>query len=369
MSALETNKIVGAVLVAGAAVLVTSIVADMLVEPRPVQTAAIALPEGEAAGGETAAEVPAAIEPVSGLLAAADPAKGQDIFKRCAACHSVEKGGPNKVGPNLWDIVGAKHAHLADFAYSDAIKAMADLDWSYEELNKFLANPRQYAPGTKMAFAGLKKAEDRASLIAYLRTLSDSPKPLPDQAAIDAANAAAATAQGSAEAPAAAEGATATDAAAAPAEAPATAEQPAAEEQPAATAEPAAPEPTQEAAAPAGDLIAMIAAADPAEGQKVAKKCAACHSFDKGGPNKVGPNLWDIVGAKHAHIADFNYSDAIKALADKEWTYAELDAFLAAPKTHIPGTKMAFVGIKKPEERAALIAYLRSLSDSPKPLQ
>jgi cytochrome c len=75
--------------------------------------------------------------------------------------------------------VGGKHAHSATFAYSDALKKMADQDWSYEELNKFLANPKAYAPGTKMSFAGIKKAEERAQIIAYMRSLSDAPKPLP----------------------------------------------------------------------------------------------------------------------------------------------------------------------------------------------
>ena len=134
-------------------------------------------------------------------------------------------------------------------------------------------------------------------------------------------------------------------------------------------AEAAAPaEATQQAAATGGSIAELLATADAAQGKTVAKKCGACHSFDKDGPNKVGPNLWDIVGAKHAHKADFNYSDAIKGMPDKEWTYAELDAFITAPKTYAPGTKMTFPGIKKPEERAALIAYLRSLSDNPKPL-
>ena len=117
-----------------------------------------------------------------------------------------------------------------------------------------------------------------------------------------------------------------------------------------------------------GDLAALLTAADPAQGQTIAKKCDACHNFEKGGPNKVGPNLWDIVGAKHAHKDDYSYSDAIKGMADKEWSYAELDEFLTTPKAYAPGTKMTFPGLKKPEDRAAVIAYLRSLSDSPKPL-
>jgi cytochrome c len=357
MSSLETNKIVGAVLVAGMTLLVSNIVAKQLFERHegPAETVA-ALPEGQT-GGETPQPAQAApLEPVSGLLAAADPAHGADVFKKCAACHTAEKGGAAKVGPNLWGIVGSKHGHMEGFGYSDAIKALAEKTWDYEELNAFLASPKTHIPGTKMTFPGLKKVEDRAAVIAYLRTMADSPAPLPDQAAIDAANAAAKAAAGSAEATT-----TATDAGAAT-----TTEQPAA----GAETSTAPAEPTQQAAAPAGggDIAALLKTADAAQGQTFAKKCAACHSFEKGAANKIGPNLWDIVGAKHAHKEDYTYSDTMKGMADKEWSYAELDAFLAAPKAYAPGTKMTFPGIKKPEERAAVIAYLRSLSDSPKPL-
>jgi cytochrome c len=352
MSSLETNKIVGAVLVAGMALLVSNIVAEKLFERHEEPAAMAALPEGQTGGEAAQPAQPAALEPVSGLLAAADPAHGADIFKKCATCHTAEKGGPAKVGPNLYGIIGNKHGHMEGFAYSDAMKALAGKTWDYEELNAFLASPKTHIPGTKMTFPGLKKVEDRAAVIAYLRTMADSPAPLPDQAAIDAANAAAKQAAGSAEATTG----TTTDAGAAPA----TTEQPAT-----GTAEPA-----QQAAAPAGggDITALLKTADAAQGQTLARKCGACHNFEKGGPNKVGPNLWDIVGAKHAHKDDYNYSDAIKGMADKEWSYAELDAFITAPKTYAPGTKMTFPGVKKPEERAAIIAYLRSLSDSPKPL-
>ena len=191
------------------------------------------------------------------------------------------------------------------------------------------------------------------AVIAYLRTMADTPVPLPDQAAIDAATAAAAAA-----APATAEAAAA---------APAT-------DAAAATAEPAAAARTR-CNADCGSDRPAAAISRPCwrrrirqPGETVAKKCAACHNFEKGGPNKVGPNLWDIVGAKHAHKDDYSYSDAIKGMADKEWSYADLDAFLTAPKAYAPGTKMTFPGIKKPEDRAAVITYLRSLSDSPKPL-
>jgi cytochrome c len=132
-----------------------------------------------AASGGSAPAPDAPIEPIAPLLASADVTAGAAAAKKCAACHGFDKGGANKVGPNLWDVVGGKHAHSATFAYSDALKKMADQDWSYEELNKFLANPKAYAPGTKMSFAGIKKAEERAQIIAYMRSLSDAPKPLP----------------------------------------------------------------------------------------------------------------------------------------------------------------------------------------------
>lgn len=138
--------------------------------------------EASAGVPETAASAPAsapALPPVAPLLAAADPVKGQQIAKVCAACHTFDKGGPNRVGPNLWGIVNANRAHLGDgFAYSAAMKSVGGV-WGYEELNAYLAKPRQVVPGNKMAFAGLNKPEDRANVIAYLRTLADSPAPLP----------------------------------------------------------------------------------------------------------------------------------------------------------------------------------------------
>jgi len=125
----------------------------------------------------------------------------------------------------------------------------------------------------------------------------------------------------------------------------------------------------EEAAAPAEemDLAALLADADPAAGKKAFSKCKACHTVDQGGKNKVGPNLWDIVGKAKAGVGGFKYSGSFTDLA-REWTYGDLDAFLAKPKEFAPGTKMTFAGMKKAKDRAAVIAYLRSLSDSPKPL-
>ncbi len=110
----------------------------------------------------------------------------------------------------------------------------------------------------------------------------------------------------------------------------------------------------------------MLASADAGAGAKVFKKCKACHTADKGGKNKVGPNLWDIVGKAKA-AAGFKFSGALKGLGGT-WTYKDLDGFLADPKGFAKGTKMGFAGVKKPKARAHLIAYLRSLSDQPKPL-
>ncbi len=156
---------------------------------------------------------------------------------------------------------------------------------------------------------------------------------------------------------------------AAPEAAAAPEEQPAEPETPVVTAEPAAPETPAPEAPAIGDegVAALLAAADVAAGAKLSKKCKACHGFDKDGKNKVGPNLWDIVGNAIAGGEGYKYSGALTDMGG-EWTYDNLDAFLTKPKTFAPGTKMSFSGLKSPEDRANLIAFLRSLSDNPKPL-
>jgi cytochrome c len=109
------------------------------------------------------------------MLASASAEAGKKVTKKCAACHSFTKGGPNKVGPNLWNVVGGKPASAAGYKYSGAMKNMV-ANWDFEELNKFLYKPKAYLKGTKMSFSGLKKMGDRAAVIAYLTSLSDSPK-------------------------------------------------------------------------------------------------------------------------------------------------------------------------------------------------
>ncbi|MCC6917613.1 MAG: cytochrome c family protein [Alphaproteobacteria bacterium] len=167
--------------------------------------------EATGGGAETGGEAAAAALPDFGtVLAAADVAAGEKVFAKCTQCHTAEKGGPNKIGPNLYGVVGNHHAHLGDaFAYSAAMKALSGETWDYAHLYQFLESPGKVVKGTKMAFAGLKKSEDRLNVIAYLRTQADTPFPLPAPAPAGAAPAApaegttpATPAEGAAPAPA-----------------------------------------------------------------------------------------------------------------------------------------------------------------------
>ncbi len=185
MSGMEFNKLFAAALVAGASAMLCGFVAKQIVHVEKPHENAFKIEVSETeAGGAPVAE--AVAEPVLALLATADVAKGQGISKVCAACHSFGKGEPARVGPNLWGIVGNKHAHMEGFSYSDGMKAMHDKAWTLSELNVFLWNPKKHVAGTKMTYAGMKKPQDRADLIAWLRTQADSPAPLPTPAEITA---------------------------------------------------------------------------------------------------------------------------------------------------------------------------------------
>jgi cytochrome c len=187
MDTFELNKIIGAVLGTALAVFgigeLTKIVYHTEA-PKPgegKQGYAIEVAEA-ATGGEATAGGETKAVPLAELLKTADAAKGAAIGKKCVACHDVAKGGPNKIGPNLWDVVERPIAAHEGFNYSDAMKAKAAeaKTWSYENLNQFLTKPSAYVPKTKMTFAGLSD-KDRADVLAYLQSLSDSPKPFPAQ--------------------------------------------------------------------------------------------------------------------------------------------------------------------------------------------
>ena len=180
MSLFEWNKVIGAILMTGLVTKVIDVAGDALVAPHELKkNVYVVAGAAEASITERpAAPVQQALGKIGPLVASADVERGRKAAKKCAVCHSFDKGGPKKVGPNLWNIVNAKKARSADFAYSKSL-SKAGGAWGYEELNAYLADPKQTVPGTKMTFAGLKKASDRAAVIAYLRSLSDDPAPLP----------------------------------------------------------------------------------------------------------------------------------------------------------------------------------------------
>lgn len=181
MNGFELNKIFAALVLAMLVAYLAGFIAKEVTHPEIPEKIAFPVADlkiAEAAPADTGAPA-AKADPIEPLLAAADPAAGQKVSRACTACHGFEKDAPNKVGPHLWGIVGRTVAEVTDFAYSDGMKSHHDRKWSYEELNQFLFHPKIHVPGTKMAYAGLKDAKDRANLIAWLRTLADSPVPLP----------------------------------------------------------------------------------------------------------------------------------------------------------------------------------------------
>ncbi len=178
MSGLELNKVVAAVLVAGLVGMVTGNLADILYQPNINAKHGYTIAVTEEAPVASGAEVIEVKVDIIALLSKANVDNGANLIKKCSICHDFTKGGPNRVGPNMWGIVGNKKAHRDDFVYSKALATKGGT-WIYEDLYHMISKPSSFLPGTKMNFIGFKKPEDVADVIAYLRTLSDNPVPLP----------------------------------------------------------------------------------------------------------------------------------------------------------------------------------------------
>ena len=255
----------------------------------------------EAEGGAPVKEAP-----LEQRLATGDVKKGEATFAKCTACHTIVSGGANGIGPNLWAIIGDGIAvGRGGYAFSDALKKHTG-KWDFAEMDKWLTNPKAYADGTKMSFAGLSDGQDRANVILYLNT-QGSNVPLPK---FDAKAAAAAA-----------------------------------------------------AAAPAAGVapgVVAVAAGDAKKGEGVFAKCMACHTIVKGGANGIGPNLSGVVGEAVAQgRGGYAFSDALKAKGGK-WDEAQLDAWLTSPSKYAAGTKMTFAGLTDAQQRADVIAYLKA---------
>ncbi len=247
MDSFEFNKLIGALLGVVFVVFSVNLIGDAIFAAPVPEKPGFIIEAAEEEGAEAGAEAPAAV-PIATLLATADATAGEAVFKKCATCHTHDNGGANKTGPNLWNIVNRPIASHEGFSYSGPMKEFAQggsVVWDFDHLNHFLAGPKAYIKGTAMGFAGVKKDDERANLIAYLRTLSDSPAPLPE---------AAAPAPENASAPA--DGAAKHADGAAPAAAPAVEENP---------AEGGAAAPATEGAAPAGEAKPAEPAPAPAQ--------------------------------------------------------------------------------------------------------
>ena len=266
---------------------------------RPEQMGyAIAGVEGETDGAPQ-------LLPIANRLAQGDMKKGEAIFAKCKACHTIDQVGANGIGPNLFATVGEAIATgKGGFAFSDALKKVGG-NWTFDQLDKWLTSPKAFADGTKMTFAGLSDPQERADVILYLNA-QGSNLPLPAPEAVPAPGAA-----------------------------------------------PAA----------AGPVVG-----DAGKGEKIFAKCKSCHTIDKGGANGIGPNLYGVAGEAIANSADrggFAFSDSLKGHASDSWTAENLDKWLTSPKAFADGTKMTFAGLSSAQDRADVIAYLNTQGGKP----
>ncbi len=181
MSGLEVNKILASIILAVLVVTLIGHFGDLVINIEhhdEKETAYKIEVEDMAPDVDGDIKEEEVIEPISLLLANASLENGEKLFKKCATCHNYEKGGANKVGPQLWNLINRPKANVEGFAYSKALAEYGG-EWGYEELAEFLYKPKKYIKGTKMNFAGLKKVKDRADIVYFLRAQSDDPVPLP----------------------------------------------------------------------------------------------------------------------------------------------------------------------------------------------
>ncbi|HZU89639.1 MAG TPA: c-type cytochrome [Stellaceae bacterium] len=316
MSSFEWNKIIGSILVAIMVAQVAAILGSMLIRPEELKKPVFAVPVSETTTAATAPK-PAAPPPIGLRLAKADPKRGEQEAQVCTACHTFQKGQPNGVGPNLWNVAdSAMGEDRNGFDFSSAMQAKKGTKWTPQLLDKWLTDPQAMIPGTKMTFAGIPEPQKRADIIAFLETLT--PGGL------------------------------------------------AAEKKLAAKLAAEAPKPAAPAAKPAKSagpsFAALLAKADPKKGKQDAQVCTACHTFEKGQPNAVGPNLWNVVGSPIGEDRQgYDFSSAIEKKKGAKWTPELLNQWLTNPQAFAPGTKMTFAGFPSEKERADVIAYLKTL--------
>jgi cytochrome c len=174
------NTVAGCFLASALFAMVIGKVSDVVVSPEELAKPVIAVPAEAAEPSSSAASPEASLPPIGPKLASANVEHGKALFKQdCSTCHTDDKGGPNKVGPNQWNLVGRKKGAEPGFSYSSAMLKKGGT-WTYEDLNHMIFKPQAFVKGTKMAFAGMPKEQDRADIIAYLRTMNDNPPPLPE---------------------------------------------------------------------------------------------------------------------------------------------------------------------------------------------
>ena len=180
MDSFELNKIIAAVLMTVLIVIGINKVGDSIFQvEKPKQSAYKVEGVELASSTEKKADVKAVVQlNIKEILALGDTTHGEKVFKKCSACHMIASGGKNMIGPNLWSVIGRTAGSVSDYKYSKAMVAYGK-EWTFEEMNSYLIKPQAYVKGTKMAFAGLRKEKDRASVILFMNSKSSSPKPLP----------------------------------------------------------------------------------------------------------------------------------------------------------------------------------------------